>query len=211
MQKVKFYTIEQHFRDGFMFQTNPEWLKVRKGRITGTDIIALFQKSDSMGYQDLVGRIAMERATDIVFSEKHITGSMERGLEYEDEARQAFIAKTGKHVAEFGFIGLDDNLGFSPDGIIPDLQETLEIKIPEPENFVSNCTGKAEKTYSKQCLWSLKVLGYKTCNLWIYSPELKTGYLIKIDSDPDFNSECNNKIAEIEQEIAKQVKFLQAL
>lgn len=207
----KFHLIPQHYREGLFWQTNPAWLKLRKGRITGTDITALYQKSDSAGYQDLVGRVAMERATNVMFSEKRINDAMERGLEYEDEARKAFVAQTGKNVAEFGFIGFGETTGFSPDGIIPDLMETLEIKIPLPENFVSNCMGKAEKAYVKQCLWGLKILGYKTCNLWIYSPELKVGHLIKIDSDSDFNSECDQKLAEIEIEIAKQVEFLNGL
>lgn len=211
MNQVQFYFIEQHFREGLMFQTNPEWIKIRKGRVTGTDIKALYQKSDSEGYQDLVGRIAIERATDIIFQEKRITDAMERGLEYEDEARQAFMTQTGKNVAEIGFIGLGDKAGFSPDGVILDEHETLEIKIPLPENFVSMCMGKAEKTYSKQCLWGLKVLGYKTCNLWIYSPELRKGHLIRIDTDPDFNNECDQKLTEIEAEITKQVEFLKGM
>ena len=104
MELPKFHLIPQHYREDFMWQTNADWLALRKGRITGTDITALYQKSDSAGYQDLVGRIAMERATNVMFAEKRITDAMERGLDFEDEARQAFIAQTGKNVAEFGLL-----------------------------------------------------------------------------------------------------------
>ena len=65
---------------------------------------------------------------------------MDRGNRLEPGARTSFEFVTGKKVEQYGFIESDRSqfIGYSPDGVIADSDETedIEIKCPQGKNYV---------------------------------------------------------------------------
>lgn len=65
---------------------------------------------------------------------------MDRGTRLEPEARAAFEFTTGKKIDQFGFLESDRSqfIGYSPDGVVADSDESedIEIKCPMGKNYV---------------------------------------------------------------------------
>ncbi len=112
-------------------QGTPEWFELRKGTISGSRLSKVVVKRGNKRKIEFYEILAEKLGTP---AEKDgLSSSRERGHEFEDEARQAFMEKTGKKVEQVGFIVSDDNpnFGLSPDGIIYEgekITEAIEIK-----------------------------------------------------------------------------------
>ena len=112
-----------------MEQRTPEWFALRKKLLTASDIAAVLRldpyKSPMKVFDLKVGD-----------SEVKINSDMQRGIDSEETAREAYEAFTGFDVKEAGlYVHQGINwLGASPDGLIDDPNEEgkglLEIKCP---------------------------------------------------------------------------------
>lgn len=96
-------------------QESPQWLDVRKGKITGSKLKHIVTKRGSkrkIGFYELIAeRLAIEEEKE---------DAMERGHRLEKDAREAFSALTGHVIDEVGFCISDENpnIAVSPDGMI---------------------------------------------------------------------------------------------
>lgn len=191
--KPKFYfDIPQHIFDPsnpWNFQTNEDWLALRRDRLTASlanDLLAKARTVD--GLSNTIRRTINKRVMQfyttwiddecVSFQERE---EVQRGLVYEQEARNWYESVTGDKVTECGFVERGKYLGCSPDGLILDKQRTVQIKIPMPANYLSKCFDWSE--YVNQCQCEMLVCGFNNADLVIYSPELGTGKRIGIKRD----------------------------
>lgn len=109
-------------------QGTPEWLSLRLGLITCSEIKTI--RANGAGAQTYISGLAYERIAGE--SAKVFAGNewTERGHEIEELARRLYSLKTGNAVEQVSFI---QNLGFgySPDGIIG-TTGAIEIKAKQP-------------------------------------------------------------------------------
>lgn len=108
------------------YSDEQEWLAARVGKITGTRLATLIDKTGKgkikKGFYELIA----ER----VATEKGLENPMERGKRLESEAIERFVKETGKKVDASLVMWVsddDDNIAISPDGTIGKT-EAMEVK-----------------------------------------------------------------------------------
>ena len=123
---MKIYTMEQHLLDN---STNPEWLDARAGHFTG---------SDFHQYMPLLKTGKLSETAKKELSKKILenfgyrfdtfqTPAMQRGIELEPTAREAYSFVYGKDIQEVGFVDLEKyHAGCSPDGVIYEETSVLD-------------------------------------------------------------------------------------
>jgi len=96
-------------------QNTPEWLDVRRGKITGSKLKQIVVKRGNkrkLGFYELLAdRLAIEEEPE---------NPMERGSRLEDDAIAKFTEHTGLKVDRVGFCvsGDNPNIAVSPDGMV---------------------------------------------------------------------------------------------
>jgi hypothetical protein len=126
--------------DGMSFTTlniaqrSPEWHKARCGLLTGSsvaDVFARIKTGEAAARRDLRIRLVVERLTGEMQEDGFVSKDMQRGIELEQDALDAYEGKTGNLVTCVGFLKHDDlPVGCSPDGVIGDYEGILELKCP---------------------------------------------------------------------------------
>jgi len=114
-------------------QESQDWLLARCGKFTASraaDLMARTKSGPSASRGNLIAQLVAERMTGQPV-ETYRNAAMERGIELEAEARDAYMFATGNVVEEVGFVVSPElpNTGCSPDGLIGD-DGLLEIKCP---------------------------------------------------------------------------------
>src|SRR5690606_35243403 len=103
-------------------QGSESWALARVGMFTASraaDLMARTRSGPSAPRGNLLALLAVERLTGQPV-EGYRNAAMERGIELEAEARDAYSFATGDAVAEAGFVVCPDlpNTGCSPDGFV---------------------------------------------------------------------------------------------
>lgn len=139
---VYHFNIEQH---------SIEWHEIRHGKIGGTRAKELFVKTDTLFYKLLAETI---EPFDEDFEDSYQSDAMERGNEFEPQARDEASKYTGLEFIECGWIQSDNELiGISPDGITSDLENQLEIKCPGAVAHLKMCVkNEIAVEYINQCV-----------------------------------------------------------
>lgn len=191
---MKIYTMEQHLLDG---STNPEWLDVRAGHFTGSD----FHQYLGMLKTGKLSETAKKELSKKILEnfgyrfDTFQTPAMQRGIELEPTAREAYSFVYGKDIQEVGFVDLEKyHAGCSPDGVIYDedgnIKEIIEIKCPMIETFVSYLDPDfMNPDYATQCQFNMFITGADVCHFVVYHPDFN---LIVRDIKKD--EEIQNKI-----------------
>jgi len=114
-------------------QEGADWLLSRAGKFTASrasDLMAKTKTGPSASRGNLIALLAVERLTGQCV-ETYQNAAMQRGIETEAEARDAYSFAKGVAVDEAGFIACDQlpNTGCSPDGLVGD-DGLVEIKCP---------------------------------------------------------------------------------
>lgn len=122
-------------------QRSPEWFAARAGRVTGSKadrVMAKIKSGEAAARRDYRLQLAVERITGKPMQEStFVTNDMQRGIDLESVAREAFKTATGLEVRETGFVVRDDLLiGCSTDGDIAEFGAILEIKCPKSATHV---------------------------------------------------------------------------
>jgi putative phage-type endonuclease len=128
-------------------QRSEEWFAARAGRVTGSraaDVMAKIKSGEAAARRDYRLQLAVERITGKPMDQGgFVTADMQRGIDLEPKARQAFIDKSGLPVAETGFVVRDDMpIGCSTDGDLSDFEGILEIKCPKSATHIEYLKGK---------------------------------------------------------------------
>lgn len=155
-------------------QGTPEWLDIRKGKLTGSNAQAI--ASNGKGLETLAYEIMAESYSKN--TERYTNEDMERGHELEDMARNLYTLETGNVVKQVGFVERDEYVGCSPDGIIGE-EGGLEIKCPNDKNHLYTAiTGEYDKKYYWQVQMTLLITGRQWWDLVFFNPNLPKELLI---------------------------------
>jgi hypothetical protein len=130
-----------------MPQGSQEWLDIRKGRLTASQMSQILTPTGKLSTQadKLARKLARECRFDDPIAPRP-TAAMKWGTDMEPLARAEFIAETGHDVGQVGFVTHDNyySLGCSPDGLLwPQFATSgsgwiagLEIKCPAIDTLV---------------------------------------------------------------------------
>lgn len=115
-------------------QKSPEWLHIRKGKISGTALKGLMgtPKARQDAIYDLIGERLKTGVDDGTYE-----SPIDRGNRLEPFAVREYEMLTGNSVDTTGFCESDTNsfVGNSPDGLIGE-DGAIEIKCPEHKNYI---------------------------------------------------------------------------
>lgn len=167
-------------------QGSPEWHQARCGNPGATGVKQIITSSGKLSTQReaFLYRMAAESIegskTDGFKSE-----AMKRGSRLEPKAKSLFSLTQKVLVDECAMIYPDESKRWhiSPDGIMPDREEGLEIKCPELKNHDKYLTkGVCPTEYRLQVQASMAVTGYKRWWFVSYFPGTKP-LIIPVDRD----------------------------
>lgn len=156
-------------------QGSPEWLDMRLGLITCSEISAI--RADGAGAQSYINALAYERITgesSSVFDGNEWT---KRGQELEPVARQMYERKTGADVSMVSFVK-NKGFGYSPDGLIYGSQPMrpdggIEIKVKQPAEQIHILrTGEIPKKHMDQLIGGLACAELEWIDFVSYCPNL---------------------------------------
>ena len=131
-------------------QGTEEWLHVRAGKITGSEIQPLISVSKGTGKGGHIN-YCRKKAVEKLFGIETATfksGAMIQGAEREPYARMAYELLKGVSVEQVGFVELNEFVGCSPDGLIGE-DGILEIKSKTDDGHAKLLPGEEDfESYS---------------------------------------------------------------
>lgn len=177
-----------------MIQGSDEWLLARKGKVTASILDKIItSKTGELSKQsdDLINEL-IEEAFFPTLNAWQGNYWMQWGKQFEDEAREAFMAETLFDVRTVGFVhGSIGPCGCSPDGLI--LSDAgipisgVEIKCPRPKTHVGYVrAGGLPDEYRQQCHGSMAMTGLRDWHFWSFVKGWRPHHVIvKWDSYTD--------------------------
>lgn len=169
-------------------QGAPEWLKARLGRITGSRIAAVLDKTkkgeDGPKRRDLKAAILGEILTNEPEPEGFVSYEMRWGTDNEPMARASYEVKTGNMVDQVGFVThpTNDRFGVSPDGIINptataegivSIEGMVETKCPKTATHLGYMLADVvPEAYEPQMQWEMGNTDAKWNDFVSYDPRL---------------------------------------
>lgn len=174
-------------------QGTEEWLRVRGGKITGSEVmplISLVRGTGRGGHLNYCRKKAVEKLCGI---EKATFKSpaMEQGTEREPFARMAYELLKGVSVRQVGFVELNEFVGCSPDGLVGE-DGAIEIKSKTDDGHAKLILG--EDDFESQYIWQAYYVMYVCDRRWVdlisYNPHFgKSSIFIKhIERNEDMDS-----------------------
>lgn len=169
-------------------QGSPGWRAWRREGLGGSDIGVI------MGTKAF-GRTLLSLYNEKVEGiESFVSSAMQKGIDYEREARLSYEELTGNICEPACF--QDDDVSYfrsSLDGITMDGKRSLEIKVPGQTALYEAKQGRISQQYFYQCQWNMARSKTEVCDFYVYDKELKIGYLMEIKADPDIQAEMEFK------------------
>lgn len=201
-----------------MNQRDAEWFAMRAGKFTGSRFSALMAKTrsgPSTYRENLITDLAIERITGTCVT-TYQNAAMQRGIELEPEAREAYEAHAGVLVEEVAFIVHPEypTVGVSPDGMVGD-DGMVEIKCPSAsaKHLKALLTGAHAQEYRWQLQGQLWVAGRAWVDAVSYSPDFPDGLrlaITRVHADPKAHAELQAEVEAAELEVEAIVAELQA-
>lgn len=196
-----------------MQQRSDEWLDIRAGIFTGSEVHKL------MGVKGLgqTGEsYAFKKACNIVFGrnleDDFVSFDIKRGIELEPVAFELFKSMSFEEVKECGFFTHGQNFGVSPDGLIGK-NGVLEIKCPKPDKFfnlIKNGKIAIDSDYIYQMQAEMLVTNSEYCAFFNYIEYNGRAMWHEITVERD--DEVINKILErVEEAVILRDKFVEEL
>ena len=173
---MKIYNFTQHTLDNL---PNPEWVNARAGHITGSDFYIYLGLMKTGKLSETATKSLYKKILENFgyLFDTFQTPAMQRGIELEPTAREAYSFIYGKDIQEVGFVDLEKyHAGCSPDGVIYDedgnIKEIIEIKCPMIETFVSYLDPDfMNPDYATQCQFNMFITGADVCHFVVYHPD----------------------------------------
>lgn len=197
-------------------QGSGEWMAARSTRLTASALSKVLTPAKlevSKQADDLALLVAAARVFG-VYEDTVSNFHMERGLELEDEARDAYAVITGHKVREVGLCITDDGLfGASPDGLV-DLPEGLlglEIKCPSLAvhlgYLIANCLPSAYRLQVQGQVYAASLIGV---DFFSYYPGLPA-LLVRVEPDPVVQAAIAKSVVQFEETVCRVVADLEKL
>jgi len=155
-------------------QRSSEWFTARLGRLTASDAGKMLAKGEGKTRNGLRDRLVAERLTGKLAEEGYTNADMERGIELEPVAREAYVKRTGYDVSLVGFLQDTEHMaGASPDGVLGDMEGLIEIKCPRTPKHLSYLNaGEPPSEYRPQLLHQLWISGAAYVDFVTFDPWL---------------------------------------
>lgn len=160
-------------------QRTAEWFQARLGKLTASRAEAAFSTYKTAAKKGQPTEVARKLILEIAFErttgnriESPMNFAMQWGVDHEQEARQAYIEKTGNLVTEVGFIDHPEInwMGASPDGLVGE-DGLVEIKCPSEITHIERLLAdEVPEQYKNQMLIQLLCTGRKWCDFVDYDP-----------------------------------------
>lgn len=183
-----------------ILQGSPEWMILRSGKITASELSNLITPTGKVGEGKGVKTYMIEKLCEAWIGGPlpQVQGvfDIEQGKILEEYARPAFTLETGIEVTECAFIeGNDDRIGCSPDGITGD-GGGLELKCPALPNHIRYLLdGKLPEQYTAQVQGSLFVTQYPH---WYFSSFRRNfpPFVLKVEQDEKYQAAIKTALGE---------------
>jgi len=158
-------------------QGTPEWLELRKGRVTASHATAI--ATNGKGLDTYVLELMSEYYSSGE-REYYSNADMDRGNELEELAASAYEMEVGAKLEKVGFVEYNEFVGCSPDRLVGE-DGLVEIKCPNDKNFFKFLLEgeKAISTdYMAQMQMQMLVTGRKWCAFVAYNPNFEKSIFI---------------------------------
>ena len=170
-------------------QGSSEWHRSRAGVVSASKAYYLLMKSGTKGRQTYLNELVAAICTGLLPDE--ITAKpLQWGKDNEQDAQDAYSAKTFETVYGIGFIYQDGSMraGCSPDGLIVGQEKGLELKCPwSTAVWVAFAAfGEIKKEEIIQCQFSMMITGYKSWGFSKFDPRnvnCKKLHVVEIERD----------------------------
>lgn len=188
-------------------QGDQEWFDLRIGSIGGSSI----GKATAGGAGKVRSQLLYQMAGEILSGEKYEgfhNHHMDRGIELEAEARNAYMEETYSIVEQVAMFKYSDHEHFSPDGDMPDQNGIIEIKCVIPSVHVETILAdKVPSSYRKQVQWGMKG-GRDFCDFVSYCPAIKDRpiWIKRVERDDKVIKELDDGAAEFIKELLSIVE-----
>lgn len=200
-------------------QESQDWMLARAGKFTASrasDLMAKTKTGPSASRTNLLALLAVERLTGQPV-ETYQNAAMQRGIDTEAEARDAYSFSRSVAVDECGFIvyGELPNTGCSPDGLVGD-DGLLEIKCPASmaKHLDALRTGAHAKEYRWQLQHQLLVTGRQWVDAASYDPRFPDGLQLavtRVERDEAAIADLSNEIELADAEVSAMVAELESM
>lgn len=197
-------------------QRNDGWYADRCGKVTASPIIKVYKKLKSGGYsadrEKYFFQVLGERLTGVPAS-GFKSAAMQRGIDKESEARDAYTRKTNYPVVEAPFVPhpIIDNTGASPDGYVGD-DGLIEIKCPNSATTAEVLLKDyLDETYAAQMQWQMACTGRVWCDYVVYDDRMPAHlqlYVKRIHRNDALISEVEKEVIKFLNEIDDAVSAL---
>ena len=216
----------------YMEQGTEEWHKARAGYVTASIVRAAcdtYKSGANKGKlkaeaDQLAFRLACERLTGEIMDVGDFNNAYAaRGIELEDEARQAYSLRAGfKIVKEVGIIRSTNSWrAASPDGLVINDKEGeggLEVKCflnPQKMRALVLENDPAAAGVDEQLQWALGLTGFAFWDLAFYCPQLKSLGLDlmvhRVYPDPEKVAAIEEGVERFEARVAEYTDALKSL
>lgn len=197
-------------------QDDAGWMLARAGKFTASrasDLMAKTKTGPSASRGNLIALLAVERLTGQCV-ETYQNAAMQRGIETEAEARDAYSFAKGVAVDEAGFIPCDQlpNTGCSPDGLVGD-DGLVEIKCPA--SMAKHLDALRSGAHAVEYRWQLQHQLMVTGRAWVdatsYDPRFPEHLQLavtRVYRDEAAITELNNEIHKADAEVTALVEEL---
>jgi hypothetical protein len=198
-----------------ILQDSPLWLKARLGYLTASvmdDARALTKRDGkpTERYRNLQYAIIGERMTGRV-REQYVSADMQRGLDFEQAARDALPHIGTIEPARWVIHPLISMFGATPDGFVG-AHGLLEIKVPKVSTWMKwKFEGEIPEEYQNQMLAQLACTRKRWVFFVAYCPEMSEGkQLLDFSFEPLAKriAECEADARKFLAEVDGMMKFL---
>ncbi len=200
-------------------QMSDEWVRLRCGAFTASradDLMARTKTGPSASRGNLLTLLAIERLTGEEVP-TYRNAAMERGIEMEAEARDAYSFLRGVAVDECGYVAHEtiERCGCSPDGLVGS-DGLVEFKCPSSmqKHLDSLRSGDHAREYRWQLQHQLMVTGRAWVDAVSYDPRFPEGLqlaVVRVLPDADAIEALRAEIAKADAEVDRIVSELQTM
>jgi hypothetical protein len=189
-------------------QGEDAWFACRAGIPTASEFSTILAKGrgggESITRRKYLLTLAGERIGGPSPFERYSSGAMQRGHEYEQEARDMYQLITGHDVEQIGFMRRGD-VGYSPDGLIGG-DGLLEIKTKAYALHI-DCMLKDEvpSEHIAQCQGGLWVSGREWLDFCSYSPGLPI-FIKRVQRDEPYIARLKVEVEAFNAELSELVE-----
>ena len=200
--------IENSFKQG-----DEKWHKARLNSVGGTGISKIITSTGKRSKSR--EKYLYEKASQSLTGQSKPlfkTYEMQWGTDHEAEARDLFAFSKDVEVSECAMVWLDEDKKhhISPDGLMLDLQEGLEIKCPQLQTHDDYLeSGKLPTQYKLQVQTSLALTGWEVWHFLSYFPGVKP-FFLEVQRDEELIKIIKVEIKLFLKDLQQLIKKLEA-